>query len=475
MAGANSGAGLSSRPVRIFLGDEVDRYPPSAGDEGDPVNLGKQRTITYRHRKKNVLVSSPKIKEISRIERAFLAGNQSYYHVPCQRCGGYQRLLWSGIKFDRTDNGDMLDVWYECEHCKEKLREPDKRRMVRFGKWISLFPDRRKHASFHISELYSPWSTWREMVEKFLEAKKSPETLQTFVNLALGETWAARKAYEFSPESLHSRVEKYRKAPSGVLLITGSIDTQDDRLECLIRGWGRDEESWLIARAVVPGSPGRADTWKLVENWFTERFTTEDGRSLPVMSICVDSGGHFTSEVYEFCRRMRRMGKRYIATKGANRWDTPFIPSVLRRKRSMVTMIGVDNGKQIIYDRLQVKEPGPAFMHFNESADLDYFDQLTAERRITKYVKGFPQLVWEKARDRRNEALDLEVLVLAALRLLHVNLNRLSEQIQKSVERDDDEAEPTRQPTVEIVPDDDDIEFAPTRRRKSNFATSWKG
>jgi phage terminase large subunit GpA-like protein len=41
MAGANSPASLASRPIRIVLGDEVDRYPVSAGTEGDPVSLAK--------------------------------------------------------------------------------------------------------------------------------------------------------------------------------------------------------------------------------------------------------------------------------------------------------------------------------------------------------------------------------------------------------------------------------------------------
>lgn len=36
MCGANSPAGLASRPVRVLLADEVDRFPDSAGTEGEP-------------------------------------------------------------------------------------------------------------------------------------------------------------------------------------------------------------------------------------------------------------------------------------------------------------------------------------------------------------------------------------------------------------------------------------------------------
>ena len=46
IVGSNSAAGLASRPVRIILCDEVDRYEASAGNEGDPVNLAlKEETL----------------------------------------------------------------------------------------------------------------------------------------------------------------------------------------------------------------------------------------------------------------------------------------------------------------------------------------------------------------------------------------------------------------------------------------------
>lgn len=35
IVGANSATGLASRPIKVLLADEVDRYPASAGTEGD--------------------------------------------------------------------------------------------------------------------------------------------------------------------------------------------------------------------------------------------------------------------------------------------------------------------------------------------------------------------------------------------------------------------------------------------------------
>ena len=49
--GANSPSSLASRPVRNVFCDEVDRYPVSAGTEGDPVSLAKKRSATFWNRK----------------------------------------------------------------------------------------------------------------------------------------------------------------------------------------------------------------------------------------------------------------------------------------------------------------------------------------------------------------------------------------------------------------------------------------
>ena len=61
IAGANSAAGLASRPVRIVLCDEVDRYPSSAGTEGDPIRLAAKRATTFWNAKV-VTVSTPTVK-----------------------------------------------------------------------------------------------------------------------------------------------------------------------------------------------------------------------------------------------------------------------------------------------------------------------------------------------------------------------------------------------------------------------------
>ena len=61
LVGSNSAAELSSRPLRILLADEVDRFKSDVGGEGDPLNLAIERTKTFWN-KKIIITSTPTIK-----------------------------------------------------------------------------------------------------------------------------------------------------------------------------------------------------------------------------------------------------------------------------------------------------------------------------------------------------------------------------------------------------------------------------
>ena len=185
MAGANSPASLAMRPIRIVLCDEVDRYPVSAGSEGDPVNLAKKRANNFWNRRV-VLTSTPTIKGLSRIESAYLASDQRRYHVPCPHCGEYQTLQWSGVKWD---DGHPETARYNCKHCGERIDGSEKVGMLMRGRWVAEKPF-TGIAGFHLNELYSPWRTWAEVARDFLEAKHAgTEQLKTWVNTSLGESW----------------------------------------------------------------------------------------------------------------------------------------------------------------------------------------------------------------------------------------------------------------------------------------------
>ena len=434
VAGANSPASLASRPVRIVLFDEVDRFPPSAGTEGDPVKLGTKRTQTFWNRKV-FHNSTPTVKGVSRIEALWEESDKRRFFVPCPACSHSQTLVWANIKWEKKNGNDDFDsVHYECEKCHAHLNESDKHRMIQGGVWRAEHPERTKHAGFHISELYSPWSTWRSVVENFLEAKKRPETLKVWVNTTLGETWEDEESYSISDETLAARIEDYEDVlPEGVILLTAGIDVQDDRLECVVKGWGKEDESWFVDHKAIYGSPAKPEVWQQLDEYFERVWTHALGVSLPVVAACVDSGGHFTQNVYDYVKP--RQYRRIFAVKGMAGAGRPLVgkPSVSNRLHVYLFTVGVDTAKELIFARLGADTFGPSYMHFSRKCDDEYFKQLTAERQVTKYSKGFPTKVWMKVR-ARNEALDCEVYALAARTILNPDIAVLESKLRKQAE-----------------------------------------
>jgi phage terminase large subunit GpA-like protein len=405
IAGANSPAGLASRPIRIVLFDEVDRFPISAGTEGDPVNLGKKRATTFWNRK--VLAgSTPTIKDASRIEAGFQASDQRFYFVPCPHCGEFQRLVWSQVVWQ---GDDAATAAYACEHCGTLLVDADKPEMLRRGEWRSTKPF-DGIAGFHISELYSPWVTWQQMVASYLAARTLPETLQTWFNTSLGETYE-QKGDTVEPDSLLERKEQYDadSIPSGVLMLTAGVDVQDDRIEVQVDGWGTDEENWIVEQKVFRGDPGKPALWLEVDEYLLRRFPTEDGRALLIEAVGVDSGGHHTQAVYQFVvSRKRRRVWALKGMAGAGKLAWPKKASRTAKSRAMVFIIGVDTIKGVLYGRLaKVAEPGPGYIHLHADATEDFCKQLTSEKALTKYVRGRRTVVWEpRSKNQAQEAQD---------------------------------------------------------------------
>lgn len=413
VAGANSPASLASRPIRIVLFDEVDRYPASAGTEGDPISLGKKRTQTFWNRK--VLAgSTPTIKGSSRIEVGFESGDQRFYEVPCPHCATFQRLVWAQV---RWPDGQPELACYVCSSCAAEITEAEKGPMLAAGQWVATRPS-RGIASFHISELYSPWSSWAEMAVAFVAAKRLPETLQTWINTSLGETYEER-GEELKAQGLAARREPYtpERVPAGAALLTAGVDVQDDRLELSVWGWGADEEAWLVEHRVLPGNPGSEALWTDLDAALAAARSSEDGRRLLIEAVAVDSGGHFTQQVYQFAAR--RKARRVWAIKGAGGFGRLIWPKRAGRAgrtAAQVFIVGVDTAKDVLFGRLRRQgAPGPGYLHFPASVDEAYFEQLTAETLIHRVVQGRRVRSYRpKSAGARTEALDCLVYAYAA-------------------------------------------------------------
>ena len=435
VTGANSAVGLRSMPTRYLFLDEIDAYPADADGEGDPVALAMKRTATFS-RKKILMISTPTIKGISRIEREYTNYSDARkYYVPCPECSGEQYLKWKNLLWDKDEKGNHLPetAYYECEHCKYKIEEFHKTEMLEKGKWKAENPDTSgKVAGSHLNCLYSPigWKSWPECVEEFIEAKQDKFLLKTWTNTILGECWEEQgEGVEY--EYPYARREDYSSdpLPDKVLLLTCGVDTQDDRICYEVVGWCQGEESYSIEYNELSGDPGNYQVWKKLDEILNSEYNHPSGVKMKIACTFIDSGGHHTDSVYRFCSE--RQFARVYACKGSNQAGRPILskPSKTARTKSLLYLIGTDTCKELIYSRLKLGEPVNGYMHFPFTYDKEYFLMLTAEKVITKFSKGFPKREWVNTR-RRNEALDCRVYAYSAFLCLNPNLDILENNLK---------------------------------------------
>lgn len=448
ISGANSPSSLASDPRRIIWMDEVDRFPESAGPEGNPVKLAEKRATSYWN-KKHIKTSTPTIKGKSRIEDAYNEGSMEEWCVKCPECGEWQPYDFQRVNFDT--------VTMTCKECgclcgEKQWKESE-------HKWIARHPERKKRRSFRLNELISPFVDWEEIIEGWNKAIKKykkwhdPEDLKTFINTVLGETWDETKYLDdaLDDKVLAKRAEDYGTAdiPEGVLLLTAAIDVQGNRFEVEIRGWARDYESWGIYKTEIPGELIQDEPWDELESYLEQTLRFADGRSLNIAGFTIDTGGSFTNKCYKWVKKMKKQGKKCFGIKGYA--GKPGIPLLYHRTvaeikeehkgkevvvdRTMIQILGVDAGKEDITRRLGISEPGPGYCHFpvGRGYDQDYYEGLTSEQQMEKKVNGIYKKVWVKKAGVRNEPFDLLNYNYAAVELLRPDWDVLEQKLKAGI------------------------------------------
>lgn len=426
--GAISPSGLAMRPIRYVLADEVDRYPPSAGGEGDPVSLARRRTDEFFWNKKVVLASTPTTKGASRIERAYEASDQRKPFVPCPHCGEFQILEFKRLEWPQ---GEPDKAAYRCSGCQDLIEHHQKAWMLEAGEWRVQNPA-SKVPGFWLSQMYSTRRKWSDLASEFVTAKKDPETLKVFVNTVLAELWEEKHEVKVDDRALLQRAGGYSTViPRGGVYLTCGVDVQANRIELETVAWGRDEESWSADKRVLLGDPTRREVWDELDRIIGEPLETEDGIDLYIQATCIDSSnGNHTDLIYKFTEP--RFSRRIYAVKG-RQGTYPIWPKKASRGKNGNTlfMLGVDTAKDSVYSALKIAEPGPRYCHFGDNWTLEDFEQLTAERVYTRYHNGHAIREWRKDPQQANERLDCRVYALAALNSRYLAGLRLNAEADK--------------------------------------------
>ena len=460
LVGTNSPSSLASIPCRYIIGDEVDRFKPSAGKEGDPWELAKARQRTFYNRK-SVEVSTPTDKGNSNIETAFLRGTQERWRHQCPACGDFFEIKFDDIKFDASPETDGRrrtfrlngPVLWCCPGCGAVHEERIMRQAEQ--KWTPDAPEAyetRRTRSFWLSAFASPWVSWGDIVLKFLDAKDDPDELKVVYNTLFGEVWEDRGAID-DAEGLMARREDYGLSPAGTpadcpekcLALTIGVDVQDDRLEYEAVGHGLYGETYGVRYGRIMGDPTADETWERLDDVIDRAWVRADGETLTACFTAVDSGGHQTQTVYEQCRR--RQAKRVFAVKGKGGEGVPYVKpptkqpiKTLKKQTCWLYSIGTDAGKAAIMSALKVQSPGPKYCHFplNPDAGYDvvYFTGLLSEKLELTRTKNGNKWMWVKIRSHiRNEALDCRDYAMAGFRIMSPDLDALDTALTEAHEK----------------------------------------
>lgn len=492
LAGAGSPDNLARRPIRLYLGDEINKYPVTK--EGDPILLAEERLATFGLNWLSIRACSPTDDE-GRITTSYLSSDQRRASVACPHCGHRQFLdFFKHVDWKKEDGQHFpKTARIHCELCSAIWSEGERLRALKTTRWHQTRPfsccgkhhvplddyerawrdggiqdalpmlwdwwssDRwavyrarctecgkwtvdNEHAGFQASKLFSPWQRDKpsDIAKKWLDSQGDEDRKQAWWNTQMGLPYRSHAGKELKLEALIARCELWAgEIPLGVAVVTGGIDVQDDRIEIELVGWGHNEESWSIDYEIFEGDPGTPEPWEQLEKYLLRTRYRADGRPFEIMAACIDSGGHHTQKVYEYAKA--RIGRRIWAIKGESARGgqrSPVWPAKknLRRNKSAYRpiILGVNAAKDTVRSRLHVNEPGSGYMHFPSDRDLNYFAQLTAERLVTKEVGGQRIRVWELPAGKANEAADCRVYAYGALcGLLHhgLKLNKRADDV----------------------------------------------
>jgi len=439
--GSNSVSGLSGKPIKVLIGDEIDRY--MATKEGSNLQLGMKRTVTFDDYK-HIFTTTPGEKGLSASESLLEMSDKRQFNIPCAACKEKIVLDFKHVVWDKTPEGKHLPetAMYCCQKCGSLLNDMQIKDAMKYGEWIATQPFNGIAGFCDFPELYSPWRKMSQTVSDFLACKNDDDMLRVWVNTALGQYWE-QKSERVDSNELYERREVYNLVvPREACYITCAADIQKDRIEALAVAWGFDEEAWIMEHWVRSGDTSELTknlkkndvnqmtfdqvgefiamekiegVWKQFDDFRKTSYDHESGELLRIGISALDTG-YETDQVYNYVKPRER--ENVCAIKGVPGVGKPAVDRPSRKNKGKVNLysVGTFTVKDSMKARLGKNSPGPGYIHIPDRVDKEFCDQLASEKKVIKEVHGQKKVEWVKTRPR-NEAWDLLCYNFAALRI----------------------------------------------------------
>lgn len=417
VSGANSANSLSMLSVPDQVQDDLSKWDKNKA--GDPEGQADNRSKAFDEAK-ILKISTPLILPGCRITAAFNHGTQEHWEMPCPECQHQHSFEWENFHVDEEEPANSHFI---CPGCGCEIHEHQRDAMVSAGQWVAHNPRPLPgHVSFYIWAAYSKAESWTALALAWIKAKGDPEAEKNFFNDWLG------RAYEVQGdapawEGLRDRAEAAGRrrgiVPVGGLLLTLSMDCQQDRVECQLIAWGRDLRRWVVDYFVIDGHISEIETQARIDTLLKTEWPAAVGRRRTIDLTGID-GNAWTNDVWEWVRRWPQ--SQVIMTRG-ERGDTAPPIALVKKLRDAKTgkvlkyarrffNLGVSGLKLGFYRFLTKMDPLElGFVDFPAGMGDDYFEQVTSERRVAKQRRdGGTDYGWVLPTGIRNEALDTMVI-----------------------------------------------------------------
>jgi phage terminase large subunit GpA-like protein len=482
--GANSPTGLRSRPARRLIGDERSGWKLDARQEGDPWDLGVERTTTFWNAKR-IRGSTPGELGVCPITKEMPLSDWREYHVPCPACGFKEPFRWKTESDDyrlvcEKDPANQIipqTARYLCTACGTLIPESEKAWMLRPSSgaaWIPRHPG-RELVGFDLNGIISPWQPWATIMKKWLEAQQSLEKLKVFVTHTLAEPWknVAGERIDATELARKAAAEKVQQLPEWVGACVGFVDIQKDRVETLVIGVGAGEEIIVWDWDTAEGDPSQRSTFDEAR----ELLMAGHG-DVPLFGVGIDTG-YLTDEAWGAVDRWNQLGGlgRVIGTKGEDGRGRPWIQKpgkVTSRRVRRPWLLGVDTAKDALQLRLKT-ESGPGAIHYAETLSPVFFEHLASEERKLVPSKGRLAPAWRPIdKAMANEGLDLLIGALGVMYSFGPQwIAQLGAMAARRAAGRQQQPAPT-EPEEAPDPLEDAVNRMESRRPKSNYVQGWR-
>lgn len=450
--------------------DELDAFDQQIEKSGDPFSLAFGRLEGASH-PKIICGSTPRIKGLSHMEhRASVADAAMRYYITCKHCGIEHPLMWGGKKVAhgfKWDPGKPETARHHCPHCLKPITQADFL-ANQVGEWVCERTGRRygvdrtwrtasgepceapRHVAVYIWSIYSPQREWSSIAAECIAARRKQIAgdtgpMQAFVNETRGETWEL-EGDKTDDHALQARAEAFPLfiVPVGGLVLTAGGDLQGDRWEIGVWAWGKGMESWPVDHIIIEGNPQSDDDWQQVATHLRRRYKQAwHGGTLGIEATSFDAN-YQTQAVLNFVRAQQTSIRIYAvrgdgdpkkAIKGTSSSQDVTWRGQKWPNGTKLWTVGVKAAKDLLHGQLALTEPGPGYIHFSRDLPREWYEQLTAEKRVLVTTPTGTIERWVKHRPR-NEVLDTRNYALHAAYMLgmHAWPDRRWVQIDQAVQ-----------------------------------------